>query len=142
MHVFVFGHCGSAGHHPQTRSGKRRGRDPQKSLPPSESARKRFRTGDHPMKPVQIRMARAALGWEPEELAGRAGLQAAVLERIELGSETDPTAVAKLQAAFEAEGVVFLDADETGGPGVRAADVSLPTCEGIRPEDLNASNDG
>ncbi|MGX1306037.1 transcriptional regulator with XRE-family HTH domain [Amorphus suaedae] len=94
------------------------------------------------MKPVQIRMARAALGWAPEELAGRIGLQAGEIERLEQGVDADPDTADRLRMAFEAEGVVFLDADDSGGPGVRAADAPLPACEGIRPEDLNASNDG
>lgn len=99
-------------------------------------------TGDRSMKPVQIRMARAALGWAPEELAGRVGLQANEIERLEQGGDGDPAVAERLRTAFEAEGVVFLDADETGGPGVRAQDAPLPSCEGIHPEDLNASNDG
>tara|TARA_R110002020_G_scaffold36894_39_gene111050 strand:+ start:1180 stop:1464 length:285 start_codon:yes stop_codon:yes gene_type:complete len=94
------------------------------------------------MKSVQIRMARAALGWGREELAGRAGLQPGDIDRIEAGSEPDPAVFARLRTALEAEGIVFLDADATGKPGIRAAGVAPATCEGIRPEDLNASNDG
>lgn len=94
------------------------------------------------MKAVQIRMARAALGWGAAELAGRAGLQPGDVNRIEAGGDSDPATLCRLRTTFEAMGLVFLDADDAGKPGIRAADGLRASCEGIRPEDLNASNDG
>jgi len=94
------------------------------------------------MKPVQIRMARAALGWGAGELGEAIGLSEADVERIEAGTGTDPAALARLRSAFEAKGILFLDADETCGPGVRVVEGRLVCDEGMRPEELNASNDG
>lgn len=93
------------------------------------------------MKPVQIRMARAALGWGAGELAESLDLHEADVERIEAGTDADPVALARLRALFEANGVLFLDADEAGGPGVRVAAGRTEPDEGLRPEELNASND-
>lgn len=70
----------------------------------------------------QIRAARALLGWNGAELAQAAGLSLQTIRRME--SELGPgrSAAANVEAvrrALEVKGVVFLGADETGGPGVR-----------------------
>lgn len=93
------------------------------------------------MKPVQIRMARAALGWSVEELAERSGLSASDIERSETGTEADPGVMATLRNVLTAEGVMFLDATDTLGPGVRYADGRIVHDTGLRPDQLNASND-
>ncbi|WP_428030038.1 helix-turn-helix domain-containing protein [Ancylobacter sp.] len=73
------------------------------------------------MNAVQMRMARAAVGWGVRELAERAGLTANTVTRIEKGSDAKASTLAAIKAAFEAEGIIFLASGEVkdGGPGVR-----------------------
>ena len=70
------------------------------------------------MKPVQLKMARAALGWGVRELAKKAGVTANTVSRIENGSDAKQSTIEALQAALEAAGVEFI-AENGGGPGVR-----------------------
>lgn len=70
----------------------------------------------------QIRAARAMLGWSQKELADQAGLGFATIQRAERQPGTIVGMIetaTKLQSAFEAAGVIFLDAEEGAGPGVR-----------------------
>ena len=70
----------------------------------------------------QIRAARALLGWSGVDLAQAAGLSLQTIRRMEseLGPGRSAAAnVDAVQGALETEGVVFLGADEAGGPGVR-----------------------
>lgn len=70
------------------------------------------------MKPVQIRMARAALGWGVRELAEKAGITANTVTRIENGSDAKQSTLDALRKAMEDGGVIFVP--ENGeGPGVR-----------------------
>jgi transcriptional regulator with XRE-family HTH domain len=69
--------------------------------------------------PSQIRMARAALGWGVRELAERAGVAANTVSRFENASGAMVDTLARMQAALERGGVIFIPADDTGGPGVR-----------------------
>jgi transcriptional regulator with XRE-family HTH domain len=64
-------------------------------------------------------MARAALGWSVRELAERAGVGTATVFRLE-NDQVEPirSTAAAIQAALEAAGVQFIEADN-GGPGVR-----------------------
>ena len=64
-------------------------------------------------------MARAALGWGVRELAKRAGIAANTVNRFENGSGAMVDTLERMQAALESAGVVFIPADQTGGPGVR-----------------------
>ncbi len=73
------------------------------------------------IRPVQIRAARSLLGMGQVELARRAGVGLATLQRIEAaGTTVKGTArtLLRLQAALEAEGVVFMDQTDERGPGV------------------------
>lgn len=74
------------------------------------------------IEPIQSRMARAALGWSAAELASRAGIGAATVNRFEAG-QVKPIGVTlgAIQRALEEGGVLFLAAGEIveGGPGVR-----------------------
>jgi transcriptional regulator with XRE-family HTH domain len=70
------------------------------------------------MKPIQLRMARAAVGWGVRELAERAGVTANTVTRIENGSDARQSTMNSLQQALEAAGVAFID-ENGGGPGVR-----------------------
>jgi transcriptional regulator with XRE-family HTH domain len=67
----------------------------------------------------QVRMARAALGWGVRDLGRRAGVAANTVSRFENGMGTTVATLEQIQAAFESEGIVFMPADEKGGPGVR-----------------------
>ena len=70
----------------------------------------------------QIKAARVLLGWEQRDLANSSGLSLPTIQRMEkLGIERSTVANAqKLEAAFEAAGVVFIPEDG-GGAGVRLA---------------------
>jgi transcriptional regulator with XRE-family HTH domain len=70
------------------------------------------------MTPIQLRMARAAVGWGVRELAEKAGVTANTVTRIENGSDARLSTVDRLRQALEAAGVVFID-ENGGGPGVR-----------------------
>ncbi len=67
---------------------------------------------------VQVRMARAALGWSVRDLASRAGLAANTVSRYENGTDAYGETLTKIQRALEDAGVIFIDADKEG-PGVR-----------------------
>ncbi len=69
-----------------------------------------------PMKPVQMKMARAAVGWGVRELAKEAGLTANTVTRIENGGDAKQSTLAAIQRALEAAGVEFTNGDQ---PGVR-----------------------
>lgn len=70
------------------------------------------------MKAVQIRMARAAVGWGVRELAEKAGITANTVTRIENGADAMQSTMDKLQRALEAAGIEFIE-ENGGGPGVR-----------------------
>ena len=73
---------------------------------------------------AQIRAARGLLGWSAADLAQRARLSYATVQRAET-AEGVPTTQAQnlfaIQQALEAGGVIFLDPGENrdGGSGVR-----------------------
>ncbi|MEP9353486.1 transcriptional regulator [Xanthobacter sp. KR7-65] len=86
----------------------------------------------------QIKAGRALLGWSRGDLAERAGVTADTVKVVEKDAGTlDALAStrARLCAVLEGEGVAFLNA---GSMGVQI----VPHDEGLRTEDLNASNDG
>ena len=70
----------------------------------------------------QIKAARVLLGWEQRDLANASSLSLPTIQRMEkLGIERSTVANAqKLQAAFEAAGVAFIQ-ENGGGAGVRLA---------------------
>ena len=70
------------------------------------------------MKAIQLRMARAAVGWGVRELAAKAGVTANTVTRIENGADAKQSTMDKLQRALEAAGVEFID-ENGGGAGVR-----------------------
>src|SRR5438094_9241504 len=69
-----------------------------------------------PMRPIQLRMARAAVGWGVRELAKKAGVTANTVTRIENGADAKQSTINRLQSALEAAGVEFTNGDQ---PGVR-----------------------
>jgi transcriptional regulator with XRE-family HTH domain len=70
------------------------------------------------MKPVQLKMARAAIGWGVRDLAKKAGVTANTVTRIENGADAKQSTIDKLRQALEVAGVEFID-ENGGGPGVR-----------------------
>jgi transcriptional regulator with XRE-family HTH domain len=71
------------------------------------------------LKATQVRMARAALGWGVRDLAKKAGIAANTVSRYENGSGATVATVEAMRKVLEDAGVIFVPADETGGPGVR-----------------------
>lgn len=72
------------------------------------------------VSPAQMRMARAALGLSVRELAERASVSESTIHRFEANKGGMQTGTLdRLQSALEAAGIIFLSADEAGGPGVR-----------------------
>ena len=70
------------------------------------------------MKAIQIKMARAAVGWGVRELAKKAAVTANTVTRIENGADAKQSTMDKLQQALESAGIEFID-ENGGGPGVR-----------------------
>jgi transcriptional regulator with XRE-family HTH domain len=68
------------------------------------------------MKAIQLRMARAAIGWGVRELAEKAGITANTVTRIENGADAKQSTINALQRALEAAGIEFTNGDQ---PGVR-----------------------
>jgi transcriptional regulator with XRE-family HTH domain len=68
---------------------------------------------------AQVRMARAALGWGVRELGRRAGVAANTVSRYENGMGMTVKTLEQIQLALENEGIIFIRADDLGGPGVR-----------------------
>lgn len=74
------------------------------------------------MDGTQIAMARAALGWTAQELADKSGVSRSTIMRAEAGAGSNSASIAKLEATFEAAGLVILGNGHVsldGGPGVR-----------------------
>ncbi len=74
------------------------------------------------IRALQVQAARGLLGLSQTQLAKRAGIGLATLQRLELaGDEVRGSAktIWKLQRALETAGVMFIDQDEEHGPGVR-----------------------
>jgi len=68
---------------------------------------------------LQVRMARTALGWGVRDLARKAGVSPTTVSRFENGAHTRVDTVGLIQDVLEKAGIIFLPADEAGGPGVR-----------------------
>ena len=73
------------------------------------------------MKAIQLRMARAAIGWGVRELAEKAGVTANTVTRIENGADAKQSTIDALQRALEAAGIEFTNGDQ---PGVRLTSVA------------------
>ena len=64
------------------------------------------------------------LRWEQKDLAGKSGVPLSTLKRVETRPGPIQTATStlwSLQHAFEEAGIIFIDADDKHGPGVRLA---------------------
>jgi transcriptional regulator with XRE-family HTH domain len=67
---------------------------------------------------IQVKMARAALGWSVRELAAKAEIAANTVSRYENGADAYGDTLLKMQRVFENAGIEFID-ENGGGPGVR-----------------------
>lgn len=71
---------------------------------------------------AQIRMARGHLNWSAQELAKRAGIGLSTVQRMESVDGSPPSTVTNLQSVqgiLESAGIIFIDANDIEGPGVR-----------------------
>lgn len=72
--------------------------------------------------PAQIRAARGLLAISQTELSQRAKVGIATVKRIERTNEDLRVTVEtllRIQRALESAGIIFIDQDDTNGPGVR-----------------------
>ena len=83
------------------------------------------------MKAIQLKMARAAVGWGVRELAEKAGVTANTVTRIENGADAKQSTIDALQRALEAAGIEFTNGDQ---PGVR-----LTKAAAARPAELGSA---
>ncbi len=70
----------------------------------------------------QIKAARMLLHWDQSMLADRAGLAISTVKKLEAKSglaQGHAETIWKLQRALEEAGIVFINEDDSGGPGVR-----------------------
>jgi DNA-binding XRE family transcriptional regulator len=67
------------------------------------------------MQPVQVKMARAALGLSPEDLAKQAGVDGAAVSALENGQEVEGDVVSALNLFLSTHGIELIEGD-----GVRA----------------------
>ncbi len=67
---------------------------------------------------IQVRMARAALGWGVRELANKADVTPNTVSRIENGGDALASTLEKIRNVLGEAGVIFIDEDDEG-PGVR-----------------------
>lgn len=79
---------------------------------------------------AQLRAARGLLNWTVRDLAEKSGVHRNTVTRMETDATAPGHAVAAMQAALEAAGVIFVD--ENGqGPGVRLRKPSTYTLDNI-----------
>jgi len=75
---------------------------------------------------LQVRMARTALGWGVRDLARKAGVSPTTVTRFENGAHTRVDTLGQIQDVLERGGIIFVPADEAGGPGVRLREPRRP----------------
>lgn len=72
------------------------------------------------IEPIQVKLARIALGLGVRELAEAAAIAPSTITRFESGKGgMQARTLDKIQRVLERGGVVFIDADSNGGVGVR-----------------------
>jgi transcriptional regulator with XRE-family HTH domain len=71
---------------------------------------------------AQVRAARALLNWRQNDIAEASGIGIATIQRIEKGdnaAKSNHSTLSLLRQTFERHGIQFLEADSSGGSGVR-----------------------
>lgn len=71
------------------------------------------------IRPIQVRMARAALKWTVRELEKKAGVNKNTISRYEAGRDVLSATLESIQRAFIKEGVIFIQEEGDLSPGVR-----------------------
>ena len=71
------------------------------------------------MRPIHLRMARAALGWTLKDLAERAKVNLNTVSRYEAGFEILSGTMQKIEDVLRAEGVDFIEEDEEFAPTIQ-----------------------
>ena len=71
------------------------------------------------MRPIHLRMARAALNWTLNDAEAKSGVGRNTISRFEAGHDILASALQKLEEAFRAEGIVFVEDDKALGTGIR-----------------------
>jgi transcriptional regulator with XRE-family HTH domain len=74
------------------------------------------------MNAIQLRMARAAVGWGVRELATRAGVTANTVTRIENGADAKHSAVDALQRALKGAGAELTNGEQPRDPLTQSLD--------------------
>ena len=70
--------------------------------------------------PLQMKLARTALGLGVRDLAAAAEVAPSTVQRFEGGGgDMHVRTLNKVQDALEERGVIFIAADASGGPGIR-----------------------
>ena len=70
----------------------------------------------------QLRAARAFLGWKQEELAKKAKIGLATIQRLERGSGpvmAQVSTVMKIETCLKRAGIILIESDDHAGLGVR-----------------------
>lgn len=70
------------------------------------------------MRPVHLRMARAALGWSVRDLEAKSGVGRNTISRYEIGHDILASALDSLEKVLGDQGIVFFEGDRTYGTGV------------------------
>jgi transcriptional regulator with XRE-family HTH domain len=87
------------------------------------------------MQPVQVKMARAALGLSPDDLARQAGVKGSEVAALEEGQDVEGDVVSALNLFLSTHGIELIDRD-----GVRARASSAGDFVPI--EGVTTENDG
>ena len=88
---------------------------------------------------AQCRAGRGLIDWSRDQLARQAGIAVRTVMHFERGARGPrPATEDALRRALEAGGVIFVEED---GEGVGVRLRKNRSVEGLRPEELNASND-
>lgn len=81
------------------------------------------RVGEHIVPiitPLQMKLARTAVGLGVRELAAQATVAPSTVQRFESGrGDMHARTLDRVQRVLEEAGVIFIPADAEGGPGVR-----------------------
>ncbi len=71
------------------------------------------------MRPIHLRMARAAINWTVRELAARSGVNKNTISRYEAEKEILTGSLVQIQDVLLQQGLRFIESDDEMGPGVR-----------------------
>jgi transcriptional regulator with XRE-family HTH domain len=70
------------------------------------------------LRPIHLRMARAALNWTVRQLEEKSGVGRNTISRYEAGSDILANSLESLEKVLTNEGVVFFEEDHAHGTGV------------------------